>query len=98
MKFDENTLDGQPGLGDITKQYLYELALKDFRIKHGFKKVKNALLFPKYDGEIENKGYVEIEILHELNLENIQIIMLPANKINQMYLENKKMNILLLNL
>ena len=98
LKFDENTLYGQPGLGDITKQYLYELALKDFRIKHGFKKVKNALLFPKYDGEIENKGYVEIEILHELNLENIQIIMLPADKINQMYLENKKMNILLLNL
>ena len=83
---------------EILPKYLYELVLKDFRIKHGFKDVRNALLFPKYDGEIENKGYVEIEILHELNLENIQIIMLPADKINQKYLENKKMNISLLNL
>ena len=98
LKFDENKLEGQPGLADITKQYLYQLALKGFINNHDFKEVKNALLFPKYDGEIENKGYVEIEILHELNLENIQVIMLPANKINQRYLENKKMSISDLNL
>lgn len=98
LKFDEKTLDGQPGLEDINKQYLYQLALKDFINNHEFKVVKNALLFPKYDDGIENKGYVEIEILHDLFLENIQVIMLPANKINQMYLENKKISISDLNL
>lgn len=90
--FNEHRLEGQPGLSDITKQYLYELALKDF-IKENFKHVKNALLFPKYDGEIENKGYVEIEILSRLSLEDIQVIMLPAGEINQHYLDNKKISI-----
>ena len=93
LKFDEDRLDGQPGLGDITKQYLYQLALEDYRIKNNFKEVKNALLFPKYTGDIENKGHVEIEILENLGLENIQVVMLPADEMNQMYLDNKKMNI-----
>lgn len=98
LKFDENVLEGQPGLSDITKQYLYQLALEDFRIKYGFKNVKNALLFPKYNSEIENKGHVEIEILHGLGLENIQIIMLPVGDLNQRYLENRKLSISNLNL
>ena len=98
LTFNEDTLDGQPGLADITKQYLYQLALEDYRIKNNFKNVKNALLFPKYTGNVENKGYVEIEILKNLNLENIQVIMLPADEMNQMYLDNKKMGIGGLNL
>lgn len=98
LKFDEDSLDGQPGLEDITKQYLYQLALEDFRINHGFGDVKNAFLFPKYDGEIENKGYVKLDILSNLGLEDIQVIMLPACKINKMYLNNKKMDISMLDL
>ena len=98
LKFDEDELSGNPGLGDITKQYLYQLALEDFRINHGFKSVKNALLFPTYDEEVVNKGKVKIDILSDLGLENIQVIMLPVHEVNQMYLENKKMNIKRLNL
>ena len=64
----------------------------------GFKGVKNAFLFPTYNREIENKGYVELKILHKIGLENIQVIMLPANEINQLYLDNKKMDISRLNL
>ncbi len=93
LSFGEGELSGQPGLESITKQYLYELAFREFIEKHQFKAVKNAFLFPKYGGEIENRGYVELEILHDLGLENLQVIMLPSDKINQMYLENKKMNI-----
>jgi hypothetical protein len=96
LKFNENKLSGQPGLESITKQYLYELAYRDFIVKHGFKGVKNAFLFPKYTGEIENLGHVELKILNDL--ENIQIIMLPANMINKHYLDNKKISIEYLNL
>lgn len=60
--------------------------------------VKNVFLMPTYDANVENKGHVEIGILHKLGLENIQVVMLPAREINQMYLENKKMNISRLNL
>ena len=64
----------------------------------GFKGVKNAFLFPTYDNKIDNKGYVELKMLSKLGLENIQVIMLPASEINQLYLDNKKMDISRLNL
>ena len=58
----------------------------------------NGFLFPTADEEVNNKGYVELEILSELGLENIQVIMLPAGEMNQLYLDNKKMSIERLNL
>ena len=82
-------LERQPGLSDVTKQYLYQLAFKEFIDENKFKGVKNAFLLPKYTGEVENRGYVEIEILEDLGLENIQIIMLPADEMNKCYLNNQ---------
>lgn len=98
IKFDENKLSGEPGLESITKQYLYELAFHEFIKNADFNGVKNGFLFPTYDSEVNNKGYVELEILSNLGLENIQVIMLPAREMNQLYLDNKKMNIDRLNL
>jgi len=98
LYFDENNLYGQPGLESITKQYLYELAYKEYIKENNFDGVKNAFLLPKYEGKIENIGTAKLEILSDLGLEDIQIIMLPANLINQIYLENKKISILCLNL
>ena len=74
------------------------MAFKDFIEKLKFEGVKNAFLFPTYAEKIENKGYVELKMLHSIGLENIQVVMLPANEINQLYLENKKMDISRLNL
>lgn len=93
LKFTEDKVEGQPGLKSITKQYLYELAFKDFIENHKFNRVKNAFLFPTYEDEIENKGYVKLDILSDLDLEDIQVIMLPAGKINQLYLDNKQMKL-----
>ena len=90
--FNEDLLANQPGLGDITKQYLYQLALEDYG-EGKFDNVKNALLFPKYCGEIENLGQIEIEILSRLPVDNIQVVMLPAGKINRLYLNNQKLDI-----
>ena len=98
LTFKKGKLDGQPRLESITKQYFYELAYKDFIDSHGFVGVKNGFLFPTYDTEVDNKGYVELKILYNLGLENIQVIMLPARKMNQLYLDNKKMCIKRLNL
>ena len=83
LKFDEKHLSGQPGLESITKQYLYELAYREFIEEYEFKGVKNAFLLPKYTGEIENIGIAKLEILSDLDLEDIQVIMLPADKLNQ---------------
>lgn len=98
IKFERDNLAGQPGIESISKQYFYELAYKSFIDYVGFEGVKNAFLFPTYDKKIDNKGYVELKMLSKLGLENIQVIMLPAREINQLYLDNKKMDISRLNL
>lgn len=77
-------ISGQPGIHDIAKQYLYQIALNEFIKDHCFEYIVNALLFPKYEGEIENKGIVKLDMFKCLN--KIQVIMLPANKLNKLYL------------
>ena len=50
LKFDANILEGEPVLGDITKQYLYQLAFEDFIDAHKCMYVRVgyicAVLFP----------------------------------------------------
>ncbi|MBQ6100261.1 MAG: LlaJI family restriction endonuclease [Methanobrevibacter sp.] len=98
LKFTQDVLDGQPGLESVTKQYLYELAFREFIEFHDFKGVKNAFLFPTYSQVIENKGHVKLDILSNLGLEDIQVIMLPVSLMNEYYLNNKKMDVSMLNL
>ncbi|WP_267414324.1 LlaJI family restriction endonuclease [Bacillus sp. GC_Bacil_1] len=91
-------LSGQPGIESITKQYLYQQAYKEFTSKHGIDDIKNCFLFPTEEDSIQDKGYVQLSMLHGLGLENIQNRMLPASMMYDYYLKNKKMSILKLKL
>lgn len=85
----------QPGIRSVTKQYLYQLAYKKFIKDNSFDNVKNAFLFP-YDGdEVKNRGRVELNILSKscLDLEDIQVILLPAHEVNQLYLNSGEIDI-----
>ncbi len=100
LTFNKNQLAGQPGIGDITKQYLYQLAYKDFIKYANFEGVKNAFLMPTSDSKVKNIGCVELKMLHDLYLENtkiplenIQVILLPAKEITKKYLKNGVMDI-----
>lgn len=86
-------IEHQPGIRSVTKQYLYQLAYREFIKNHEFDEVKNAFLLP-YDGnDVENKGKVELKILSDLCLEDIQVILLPASEVNQLYLTGDEMDI-----
>ncbi|WP_035399384.1 LlaJI family restriction endonuclease [Exiguobacterium sp. OS-77] len=87
------TLAGQPGIEDITKQYLYQLAYKKFIDKHQFKKIANYFLMPSENTKITYKAIAELNILNELGLDNIQVILLPANHMFDLYLNEKKLNL-----
>ena len=91
-------LRGQPGIGDITKQYLYQLAYRKFVNDHGIQDVKNCFLMPTEQHSVIDKGYVNIEMLDALGLQNIQIRLLPAELMYSHYLANEKMDIGLLHL
>lgn len=96
LKLGIEELSGYPGVADVTKQYLYQLAYNDFIFKHDFKYIINAFLMPTDSDELIINGEVEMEILKDLSIPgliNILILKLPANKIYQYYLQHKKMDI-----
>lgn len=96
IKLEKDKVQGQPGVGDVTKQYLYQLAYNDFILKHGFTSVKNAFLIPTEEEDILLNGEVEMGILKGLSnppLSNILVVKLPAIKIYKYYLSGKKVDI-----
>ena len=86
-------LRGQPGIGDVTKQYLYQLAYKKFTEDHGIESIKNCFLMPTEKDSIIKKGTARLNMLEQLNLQNIQVRLLPAKKMFSYYLAKQKMNI-----
>ena len=92
----ENSLRNQPGVGDVTKQYLYQLAYNDFIIKHKFKYVKNAFFMPTEDEQSSLIGEAKMNMLHGLSdppLINIAVVKLSARKVFKGYLSNDKFDI-----
>lgn len=85
-------LRGVPGIESITKQYLYQLAYKDFIEIHGISNVRNCFLMPTEKEKIINKGYVSLDMLNSMGLQNIQVRMLPAKKVFNLYLKGKKLD------
>lgn len=92
------SLRGNPGVGDVTKQYLYQLAYKDFIKAHDISVVKNCFLMPTEKNEIIKKGTARMPMLEALGLENIQIRLIPANMLYERYLAKGKIDIGLLEL
>ncbi|WP_019849365.1 LlaJI family restriction endonuclease [Desulfitobacterium sp. PCE1] len=91
-------LRGNPGVGDVTKQYLYQMAYKKFLADHQIEIVKNCFIMPTQADVIVNKGMVKIDMLSNLGLQNIQIRLLPAKIIYEYYLARKIMDVSVLDL
>lgn len=87
------SLRNNPGVGDVTKQYLYQLAYRDFIKAHNIAVVKNCFLMPTEKDEIIKKGTARMPMLEALGLENIQIRLIPAKELYDHYLSQGKMDI-----
>ncbi|MBQ8279129.1 MAG: LlaJI family restriction endonuclease [Roseburia sp.] len=97
----DKTLCGQPGVGDVTKQYLYQLAYREFVRANKIRCVKNCFLMPtEEDGQagVIKKGSVKMDMLSALDLEQIQIRQLSAKQMYAHYLSKQKFDISLLEL
>jgi hypothetical protein len=86
----DDKLSDNPGVEDITKQYLYQLAFNNYIKSQGFEKVRNILIFPTEEEEISKIGEVTIDFLKKLDLEDIILYKLPAKEIFEMYIGSKK--------
>lgn len=88
---DKANISGQPGVGDVTKQYLYQLAFEDFIVKQGYRYVQNMFFCPDEVGD-KQYGWVQMDILNHIGnkrLENIAVVKLCASKMYQLYLDNQ---------
>lgn len=86
----DKKLMGNPGVGDVTKQYLYQLAYKKFLEDHCITHISNCFLMPT-DGDGSDaiaSGQVKMDMLNKLGLKDIQIRLLPAKDMYKHYLTN----------
>lgn len=86
----EYSIFGQPGVGDITKQYLYQLAFKKLAELNNYR-FENAFIIPKDDlyadtGTGVDVATVKMDMLSELGLEDIRIIARDCETIYKEYL------------
>ena len=86
----ERKLRGNPGVSDVVKQYMYQLAYRKFLLDHDIAVVKNCFLMPTEGNKIIDKGKARLNILSELGLEDIQIRLIPADMVFYCYLRRKK--------
>lgn len=91
IKLTKHSIEGNPGVGDVTKQYLYQLAYQDFIDRCGFKYVQNAFLMPVDDEDGEFVGTAEFNMMRDAGkrLEHISVIKLPATRLYQAYLNGR---------
>lgn len=91
--FKDEYVFNNPGISDLTKQYLYQLALDKLCNEKEIDNIYNVLIFPKDDlDEINKLGEVAVPFLKDLGLNNIKLVHLPAYKIIDLYINNLKYN------
>lgn len=83
----------QPGVGDVTKQYLYQLAYKEFVEAHSIDTIRNCFLMPTQEAGVIKFGCASMDILDALGLQQIQIRLLPATRMYELYLTHRIMNV-----
>ena len=94
---EENRLSGQPGIESITKQYLYQLAYRDFLREHRVERIGNCFLMPSEGDSIILKGRVTLQMFQLLETEPglvpIQVCLLPAGYMFDLYLKRKHISV-----
>lgn len=90
ITLNDKEVKNQPGVGDITKQYLYELAYKDFAEENNLSIGNNAFLMPTDSMDEIRIGTVRMEIFHQLggvDFKDIEVILMPCVEMYRKYLE-----------
>lgn len=93
LKIKEHMINGNPGVEDIAKQYLYEMAFKSFVLNNEFSKSLNILLFPRDGREIECIGEVSIDFLNTYVGNKIKLVYLPASYVFERYIDGTNINL-----
>ena len=88
LRFSAKSVAGNPGVGDVTKQFLYALAYREFADKNNLETV-NYFLMPTEKDTILNFAQVDMQLLNNLGLSSVKVAKLNAANIYQKYLDDK---------
>lgn len=90
ITLNEVKVRNQPGVGDVTKQYLYELAYMKFAEEKGLKFMRNAFLMPDNGDKALNIGTASFDIfeIDGIKFNEIEIYLLPHKKMYEYYLND----------
>lgn len=86
-------LKGNPGIESITKQYLYQLAFKQFVRKYNLKEGGNYFILPTEMEIYIYRGNVQLGILNDVGLKDIHIFQIPSEEIFDYYLSNQTIKV-----
>src|SRR5699024_10284448 len=79
-KFINKRILNQPGISDISKQFIYELVYKDFINEYNLNEVRNYFLIP-WEGNFNKELYVEMQIFNDIGLSNIEVKLVDVNHV-----------------
>lgn len=88
-----DSIQGQPGVEDVAKQYLYYLVYRDILSKYNVTEVKNYFLMPKRASDPAIPGFVKLKTLSNLGLGVVEVRMLPPEVMYEKYINNDHMNL-----
>ncbi len=77
-------LKGNPGVEDVSKQHLYQMAYMKFANTHGINNVRNCFLMPIEGDDMRIAGNVTMDIFS--SLETVRVRLLPFDKMMKIYL------------
>lgn len=92
LRVENEHVKGNPGIEDITKQYIYHTALGSYIKDNSISKIINAFLFP-CESNTYVQGKVELDFMKDFSDYNINLIQLNVDKIIDMYCGYKKYNL-----
>ena len=92
-RIEAGRIKDQPDVESLTKQYLYQLAFKDFIATHRFSNIANCFLMPTDSPNVVLMGESSFKMLHNLGLQPIKLRAIPAHMAFELFLANKKLDI-----
>ena len=92
LSVSNDKVNGNPGIEDISKQYLYQLSLKEYIEENKIQKVFNIFLLPNYS-KTYLQGNVNLDFMKPYCDDGIKLVQLDVNEVIDLYCKSKRYNV-----
>ncbi|WP_436326897.1 LlaJI family restriction endonuclease [Brevibacterium sp. FAM 27836] len=86
-------VEGQPGVSDVSKQFLYQMAYSEFCTDHGIDSIVNCFLLPSQFDRVSVLASVTMPMFDLLDLAPIDVRLVPASKVFSLSLDGGRIGL-----